>query len=227
MNWHEFDLRWAGRDVELAQRWLENFFEKPHDGTPQDEYEWHWRAARWHHFCAMVKGETGPAEVELQRCVEFAKQAQALDGQRVEGHFWHGIALLEIAQPQGKIAVAKVLTPAARHLERAMQIDETYQCGAPVRGFGLVHQMRPFLLGGSLDRANDCFRRALQIAPHHSTNLLCYARCLWADRQPGKAREVCEKLLAAPDDALFLCEQRQDRRLATQLLAEINRSRDS
>jgi hypothetical protein len=56
---------------------------------------------------------------------------------------------------------------------------------------------------------------------------LYYAEALWADRQPKVARQVCEELIAAPDDPDWIWEQARDKALAAKLLEEINRARDS
>ncbi len=39
--------------------------------------------------------------------------------------------------------------------------------------------LKPLLLGGSVDRAIEYYRRALQIAPHNSTTMLYYAEALF------------------------------------------------
>lgn len=67
------------------------------------------------------------------------------------------------------------------------RLPTTTHFAGPLRVWGKLMHQKPLLLGGSIDRALDIYRRALQIAPHNSTTLLYYAESLIADqrRPPG------------------------------------------
>ena len=87
-----------------------------------------------------------------------------------------------------------------------------------------ITHVKPLLLGGSIDRALDMYRRALQIAPHNSTNLLYYAEALMADQQKVQAREIFNQIIAAPIDEQWRAEQARDRQIAQNRIAELDAS---
>lgn len=77
-----------------------------------------------------------------------------------------------------------------------------------------ITHLKPLLLGGSLERSLDLYRRALQIAPQNSTTLLYYAEALLADQQKRLARRSLRAIIEAPEDEDWVWEQARDRRLA-------------
>jgi tetratricopeptide (TPR) repeat protein len=230
MNWNEFDEVWRERHQEEFLRRAISFFQNAAPDTAEDEYAWWWRRARLSHFCAMQADEENRRENVLRFYDEGTMQARRAIGVNrfgVEGHFWLGVNSLESARRKGALALGTTFSAASKSVEQALKIDETYHFAGPVRVWGRIQQMKPLIMGGSLDNALASYRRALQIAPENSTTLLYYAQALWADRQPKLARQACEKIIAAPDDPDWRWEQARDRKIAATLLAEINRARDT
>lgn len=230
MDWQLFDEQWRERhQPEVFQSLIAIFQEAaPDDG--EVEFGWRWRYARLLHFGAMQaddKGESQKAAALFARGADEAKRAVEIRKFGVEGQFWWGVNALEAARRKGALSLGAAYGTASKAIEQAMKIDETYHFAGPVRVWGRIQHKKPLLLGGSLDRALESYIRARQIAPHNSTTNLYYAEALWADRQPKTAREICEQIIDAPDDADWIWEQARDRHLATKLLAEINKSRDS
>lgn len=189
------------------------------------EYSHLWRAARLAHFRAMQCEDSG-REQDALHFFEIGKNhaENAVEQNRhdVEGHFWLGVCELEYSRRKGALAAMSALKSAEAHIQRAMNQDETYHFAGPLRVWGRITHFKPLLLGGSLDRALDIYRRALQIFPRHSTTLLYYAEALVADKQNPPAREALQTILSAPDDAEWLWEQARDRRLAQELLEKIS-----
>ena len=230
MDWQSFDEQWRGRHESAVLQELSNIFKEASPDTGEDEFHWRWRYARLLHFQAMQADEQnhaseaarfyGEGTVQARRAVEIHKFG-------VEGHFWQGVCALEAARRKGALALGAAYGAASKAVEQAMKIDEAYHFAGPVRVWARIQHFKPLLLGGHLDRALESYIRARQIAPHNSTTNLYYAEALWADRQPKVARQICEELIAAPDDPEWLWEQSRDRNLAAKLLAEINRSRDT
>ena len=85
-----------------------------------------------------------------------------------------------------------------------------------------ITHFKPLLLGGSLDRALDVYRRALQIFPENSTTLLYYAEALIADQRKKLARRTLETIISAPEDADWVWEQARDKCKAEKLLIKMN-----
>lgn len=192
------------------------------------EYPVLWRASRLAHFRAMQSesaGQAGEALRFFEAARAHAQHAQEFNRHDVEGHFWVGVNSLEWSRRKGWMHAASTLRAAEAAIMRAMNQDETYHFAGPVRVAARIMHLKPLLLGGSLDRAIDTYRRALQIAPHNSTTLLYYSEALLADQQKKTAREVLHQIINAPDDADWLWEQVRDRLLAKEHLSKMDAAR--
>jgi tetratricopeptide (TPR) repeat protein len=189
------------------------------------EYSHLWRAARLAHFRALQSEDSGQNDAAL-RFFEIGKNhahhAVEANHHDVEGQFWLGVCVLEYSRRKSWIAAASALKNAESHIQRAMNQDETYHFAGPLRVMARITHHKPLLLGGSLERALDIYRRALQIFPENSTTLLYYCETLLADQQKNLARETLQKIISAPEDADWVWEQARDRRLAKELLAKMN-----
>ncbi|HEY0076965.1 MAG TPA: TRAP transporter TatT component family protein [Abditibacteriaceae bacterium] len=230
MDWQLFDEQWRLRHENDTLQALMEIFRDAAPDTASDEFHWRWRRARLAHFLAMQADEAKKISEVVRLYSEGtaqAKRAVEINKFSVEGHFWQGVCALEAARRKGPLALGAAYGTASKAVEQAMKIDEAYHFAGPVRVWARIQHFKPLLLGGHLDRALESYIRARQIAPHNSTTNLYYAEALWADRQPKVAREICEQLIAAPDDPDWIWEQARDRRLAAKLLEEINRARDT
>lgn len=218
MDWNEIEALWRGRHDATQLDALDRRLAE----AAQEDYGVLWRRARSAHFRALQaqteREDEAGAQAAYAEGATFAEQAVAHDRTGVEGHFWYGVNALEAARRTGWLAGARTLPDATRHIERAMVIDEEYYFAAPLRVWGRIMHFKPLLLGGSVDRAMDIYRRALQIAPHNSTTLLYYAEALLADRQRKAARELLQRIVDAIDDPEWRWEQARDRGLAVELL---------
>lgn len=193
--------------------------------SAQPEYSVLWRAARLAHFRAMQSEDENQPDAALKLFEEgkaHAEKAVELNRHDVEGHFWLGVNQLEWARRKGWLQAASTLRGAEAHIARAMNQNEEFHFAGPIRVAARIMHFKPLLLGGSLDRAIDMYRRALQIAPHNSTTLLYYVEALLADQQKKLARETLRHIIDAPDDADWRWEQSRDRRIAKEHLAKMN-----
>ena len=189
------------------------------------EYSSLWRLARLAHFCAMKSEQNGHQD-ETLRWFEIGKEhaqcAVEVNHHEVEGHFWLGVNALEWSRRKSWMRAASTFRSAASHIERAMNQDEEYHFAGPVRVWARITHFTPLILGGSVDRALDIYRRALQIAPHNSTTLIYYAEALLADQQKPLARQILNQIINAPDDKDWMWEQARDRKIAQGHLEKLN-----
>ena len=223
---YPFPVNLADLDALYADRHLpENLIalqDALRNNLKTDDYGWLWRAARLDHFCAMRALETSDDEARalFARGAARARDAQKLEGDRVEAAFWAPTCALEAARLNGKLAAGLALGRAQKQLNRAAQIDEKYHFAGPLRVLGRVTHLKPLILGGNLDYALAFFERALQIAPGNSTTLLYYADALIADNQPALARRTLKQIIAAPPLENWIWESERDRELAQKMMAE-------
>ncbi len=229
-KWASVDELWRQRGESSAlQTYGDTLTQWESEANSNDDFELLWRVARWEHFRALqvLADETRDnvsARPYLENGAKCAARAQELERHRVEGWFWNGVCALEAARLAGTFASARALPKATRHIERAMAIDESYHWAGPLRVFGRITHFKPLMLGGSLDRALDLYRRALQIAPDNSTNLIYYSEALLADQQNALARQTLNQIISTPDDPEWLWEQTRDRRLAAKMIENMNRA---
>lgn len=234
LNWNTLDAQWRNRHDAAQFEALETALDKAlYNQGDQPDYAILWRWARMSHFRAMQalsdeneqasgKANKDAARRHFAAGAQEAQQATRLLPNRVEGHFWFGVNHIEAARAGGAVAAARALKTATQHIERATQIDEAFYFAGPLRVWARLTQMRPLLLGGSLDHALDIYRRALQLAPDNSTTLLYFAEALLSDRQPGEARRVLNRLIEAAPDPDWTWEQTRDKTLARALLQKMN-----
>jgi tetratricopeptide (TPR) repeat protein len=223
LNWNQLDEQWRQRhDAEQLldfETILDRALFRQGDALG---YPLLWRWARLSHFRAMQASDDQEAIRHFEAGVEEAKKAILLQPHRVEGHFWLGVNQLEAGRRKGWAAAARALSTASKHIERSMNLEEEYHFAGPLRVWARVTHLKPLILGGSLDRAIEIYRRALQIAPHNSTTLLYYSEALLADQQKPLARQILTSIIENPDDPDWRWEQERDRQQARKLLETMN-----
>lgn len=207
----EFDALWERRhEREIFDRCFEA-------AQTADNFDWQWRLARMAHFAGMQAQEENDNVSALEQ-FQIGKSAADLalneKPRRVEASFWLATCELERARLKGPIAVAAILNRCQKLLERASGADEAFHFAGPVRVLGRIVQLKPIVLGGSLDRAMTFYERALQLFPRHSTTRLYLADALICDRQPKRAREELAKVLENSDAHNWVWETARDQKLA-------------
>ena len=213
----EFDALWRQRHEPAV---LEKCFVAAQNA---DNFDWAWRMARLAHFMGMQALEAGDKTEALE---QFQIGKTAAEGahiekpRSVESSFWLATCELERARLKGPVAVAAILNRAQKLLERAMGADEKFHFAGPLRVLGRLIQLKPLVLGGSLDRAITFYGSALQLFPHHSTTRLYLADALISDRQPKEAREVLRLVSEESDAEDWVWETARDQKLARIWLAE-------
>ena len=227
-KWTPTDELWLQRyDDSALKTYGDTLTNWEKESNANSDYELLWRLAQWEHFRALQvlagdESDASAAKTYLESGAKRASRAMELERHRVEGWFWNGVCTLEAGRLSGTFAAARALPSATRHIERAMAIDESYHWAGPLRVLARITHYKPLILGGSVDRALDIYRRALQIAPDNSTTLLYYCEALLADQQNALARQTLQKIINAPDDAAWRWEQARDRKLAQIMIEKMN-----
>jgi len=125
-----------------------------------------------------------------------ARRALALDPESGPARYWMGLLLLFVAdaeQSYGRLKEAlQVLDEAER---RAPGVDE----GGPARMKGRIYEETPgFPFLGSKEKAIECFKRSLAVAPGRLRTRLWLAETYARNRQPELARAELERILGTP-----------------------------
>lgn len=173
-------------------------FEQVARSAPED-YEARWQAAAAWTFVA--ENETNsPVRINAaKRGITLARQARELQPDRVEGHYFYAIAvglLADADRTYGLKAVGE-MEPALR---RAIELDERYDYGGPVRVLGilLLRTPPPPVSIGSSRKGLRWMQHAVELFPDYPENLLYLAEGLHNNGKDGEACLLLQRVMTAP-----------------------------
>lgn len=161
----------------------------------ESSYESLWRGARATGWLTDEFPDRRAAYGE--RGVEYAEKAVALDGKRVEGQYYLGINLGQVARAKnGRSLVPKVLEAG----KAAMAADPKFDYGGPLRLVGalLAQAPEPPKSIGDLEEGLKVLKQAIDVAPGYPLNHLLYAQALLRDKNFDGAEREYNMVLNAP-----------------------------
>jgi tetratricopeptide (TPR) repeat protein len=164
-------------------------------------YEAFWRLAKYRYYLADAESDEPKKSKLIYSAIDAAKKAVALDGARVEGHFWLAAANGELADMKGGISSLGLVKTVRKEFEAALAIDPSYENGAAYLALGEIDLNLPALLGGS-DRRG--IRRLEEGLKKHQSNAelkLALAEAYAKKGRKDEAIKLLESILAASDPA--------------------------
>lgn len=187
------------------------------------DFEAAWKLAR---ACYWLGGH-GPAadrKRELERGVDVARRAIALEPNRPDGHFWLAANMGALAESFGLRAGLKYRKPIREALERVLAIDPAFQQGSADRALGRWYFRVPRLFGGSKQKSEEHLRRALTYNPRSTISHYFLAETLLDMGRKDEARAELQAVLDAPLDPEWAPEDREWKERARHLLSRIGPS---
>jgi tetratricopeptide (TPR) repeat protein len=176
----------AARDLEQAAR------------TLRDDYDAQAQAAEALAFLA--ENETNPdlRREAAKRGIVLARHGKELNPNRGECHYWYAINvgwLADVDRKYGLDAVGEMET----ELKRAIEIDERYDLGGPLRVLGILYLRTPAppVSIGSSRKGLRLLQRAVELFPDYPENHLYLAEALRKNGLTDEAREALSKVLDA------------------------------
>lgn len=147
-----------------------------------------------HLFFAL--GETAKEHERLawyEKGRDYAELLCREEPKRVEGYYWLALNLCGICQLSRAGRALSIIPTIVENLELALEIDQSYDQGGPLRVLGRIRYKAPSwpLSAGDLKHSLNLLRVAAKIAPDNSTNHLYLAETLI---QLGEAEEACTEL---------------------------------
>ncbi len=163
-----------------------------------------WRGARACGFLTEEFPSNKHARAQFaEKGAAFARTAQAADASRVEGHYWLGINLGQLAttKTNGSEYVPKVVDAA----KEATKLDEKYDFAGPLRLLGTLYAKAPAppISVGDVEEGVRTLDRAVQLYPGYPQNVLHLADALLADDKLDEAQRRYQQVLNAPNDPLW------------------------
>ena len=181
----------SGAPDSEAQRLRRHFTqaEARHTRAPGDaEAAWEFARACFE-WADAVTNDTQRARVANQG-VAACRQLIAQAPRRVEGHYYLGLNLGELARTETVRALKRV-REMEQEFKTALTLDPQFDYAGPDRALGLLYQDAPGwpVSLGSRKRAREHLRQAVELAPGFPENRLCLLEALleWGDLKAARA----------------------------------------
>jgi tetratricopeptide (TPR) repeat protein len=167
----------------------------------------------------LKQGEDAPSsEAKLSAYREgliLAKRALGIDDNNADAHF-------ALFATEGRIMLLEGVTPnpvsllkVNQELERCLELNPNHSDALAAKG-GLYRQL-PWMLGGNLDKAEECLKRSIAIDPNAVGARIELARTY---RDKGKP-ELCAPLLTKAVELAQRMNKQRQLGEARQMLAEL------
>jgi hypothetical protein len=186
------------------------------------DFESAWKLARAYYW---IGTHQPPAQGRrtLERGVEAGENAIRLQEGRPEGHFWLAANMGRLAQSFGLRQGVKYRGRIRDELERVLTIDPGFQGGSADDALGQWYDSVPRMFGGSSQKAEQHFQRALSRDPNNTSVLMSLAERRIAAKKHDEARVFLQRLLDAPVEPEWEPEAREFKKKAAALLAKLGR----
>jgi tetratricopeptide (TPR) repeat protein len=118
-------------------------------------------------------GDVAKEFVHYEKTEFYAQKAMALDPNRTEAHYWHGLYLLKKAQKVGGIRAFFIVKNGIAELEKVRQDMPAYDHAGASRVLGLLYCLAPgWTPFGNLDKSIALGKEATHLAPDYMLNRL-------------------------------------------------------
>lgn len=176
----------AARDLEQAAR------------TLRDNYDAQAQAAEALDFLA--ENETSPESHRdaAKLGIVLARHGREMNPDRVECHYWYAInvgLLADVDRSYGLDAAGEMET----ELKRAIEIDERYDLGGPLRVLGILYLRTPAppVSIGSPRKGLRSLQRAVELFPDYPENYLYLGEALRENGRAAEAKQALDKVIEA------------------------------
>ncbi len=132
-----------------------------------------------------------------ERTATYARKVLEMAPNRIEGHYWSGLALLKKAQKNGGVGAYFVVKEGIRELEKVRQALPIYDHAGASRVLGLLYCLAPkWSPFGDLDKSIKLAEEATRLAPDYPLNRLYLADAYKKRGDKEAAIRGYKKLLA-------------------------------
>jgi tetratricopeptide (TPR) repeat protein len=190
---------------------------------PKD-FESAWRLAKARYWLG-THAEEKSRKGYLEAGIAAGRAAIALAPDKPEGHFWVAANMGALAESFGLRQGLKYRGDIKDEIEAVLKIDPAFQQGSADRALGRWYYKVPGLFGGGNKKSEEHLRKALTYNAQSSATLYFLAETLIDEGKKPEARDVLEKLAAAPIDPDWAPEDREFKAKGERLLAGLQTRR--
>lgn len=216
------DKLFTGRDnienLKQSISLLENLRERD-----PSNFEVLWRLAKYEYYLAEPEKDAVKKSKLLEAGMEVAKKAVALDGKRVEGHFWLGANYGEYADLKGALQSLGLIRSMRKQFDTALKIDPAYENGAVYLALGEMYIRLPGIFGGNERLGVEMLEKGLKIGANNSELMLALAERYARTGKKEEARKLFERVLSVNDPLKTRLEQEELRSKARRQLDRLKK----
>src|SRR5688572_2724651 len=183
------------------------------------DFESSWKLARATYWLG-EHDEQGARRTWLERGVDVARAAAALEPKRPEGYFWMAANMGALAESFGLRQGLRFRGPIKEALETVLRLDPAYLQGSADRALGRWYHRVPGLFGGDKKKAEAHLRKSLTYNPDSTVSHFFLAETLLELDRDSEAIHELQKVIDAPLDPEFTPDDREYKKKAGDLLAQ-------
>lgn len=156
---------------------------------------------------------------------EYGKKASEIAPENPGGYFFEAANLARKNNLKGTFSNLWGISKVRKLNEKTASIDPEYFYRGTDRFFCAFYTKLPALLGGSVSKAIESGKRAVEAFPDYAGNRYFLAEAYVRDGRNDLARKELEEAISLPDDAFpdVIPEQRMEKKRAEELLKRIGK----
>jgi uncharacterized membrane protein len=187
---------------------------------PKD-FESAWKLARARYWLGGHADEQ-KRKTYLEGGIAAGRAAVALQPNKPDGHFWIAANMGALAESFGLRQGLKYRGDIRDELETVLRVDPAFQQGSADRALGRWYYKVPGLFGGSSRKSEEHLRKSLTYNPNSSASLYFLAETLIELNRKSEAKDVLQRLLAAPVDPEWAPEDREFKQKGSVLVKTVS-----
>jgi hypothetical protein len=192
------DALYAKRENVIFAQQAAAFWQSRLQKNPND-FESAWKLARASYWIG-TQGPPADRRSALEQGIAAGRAAARIQPNRPEGHMWLAASMGALAESFGLRQGLKYRGEIKNELLTVLRLDPAYAQGSADRALGRWYYKVPSLFGGSNQKSEEHLRRSLTYNPNSTASLYFLAETLVALKRKSEAKEMLDRVLAAPID---------------------------
>ncbi|MBI4850778.1 MAG: hypothetical protein HY819_03020 [Acidobacteria bacterium] len=158
-----------------------------------------------------------------EKGVEYGEKGVEVNEDSLESNFWLAVNYGLVGREKGMLQAVRLVDPIEKHTRKALEIDESYFYGAPLRVLGRLYNQLPSwpISRGDNKKALDFLLKALKHGPKFYLNHIYIADVYTSLKNKEKAREHLQWVIKAPLSPHHEKEDTRDKKVAKDMLENL------
>lgn len=170
-----------------------------------------------------VSGPKDDRREIYQQGVEYGEKGVAVNEDSLESNFWLAVNYGLFSKEEGMLSTIRLIDPIEKHTRKALEVNESYFYGAPLRVLGRFYNQLPGwpISRGDNKKALDFMLKALKHGPTFYLNHIYIADIYSALKNKEKACEHLQWVIKAPLSLHHEKEDGRDKELSKDMLKSL------